>query len=104
MLTVQLVKESLILSTDILTVDAKLFEQILTPDISEEEQYHNRLQRASEHSIGYVVMPGGRGTTVWILVLEDGQFWRWGGCSGEYYDSFVEEHQWLTDLPQLFLT
>ena len=99
----QLVNESLILGTDILTVDAELFQQILTPDISEEAQYHDRLQRATDNAIGYVVTPAGRGTTVWILVLEDGRFWRWGGFSGEYYETYIEEHKWLADLPQLFL-
>jgi len=99
----QLVRESLILGTDILTVDAELFQQILTPDISEEAQYHDRLQRATDNAIGYVVTPAGRGTTVWILVLEDGRFWRWGGFSGEYYETYIEEHKWLADLPQLFL-
>ena len=59
----QLVNESLILGTDILTVDAELFQQILTPDISEEAQYHDRLQRATDNAIGYVVTPAGRGGT-----------------------------------------
>jgi len=99
---IQMVKEGLLLSTDILTVDAGLFQQILAPEIGE-DQYEKRLERARDHAIGYAVTPIYKGTTIWIVVLEDDRFWRWAVCTGEYYDAFIEEHEWLADLPQLFL-
>ena len=99
---IQMVKEGLLLSTDILTADAELFWQIRMPTITE-EQFSERLERAKDHAIGYVVTRIHRGTTVWLVVLEDNQFWRWAICGADYYDEYVKEHEWLTDLSQLFL-
>jgi len=94
------------LLTKLLTLDAGIFEQIRAPSIPDAEGYNDRIARAELGAIGYVVATAQawKGTQIWLIVQEDGDLWRWGLFDAELYDAARDEHEWLRDVPQIFLT
>lgn len=96
------------LSGYIRTLEAELFAQIRRPSIPNEAEYDKRLARARAAAVGYVVAPDyeGRGApdAIWLIVHEGGQLWRWAIVEAQFYDDACEEHEWLADVPQVFLT
>ena len=103
MTTVQLVTETLALSTNVLTLDAALFWQIRPPAIDTDEERLTRLDRAAQHSIGYAVAPLHGAPVIWLIVLENDQLWRWAITPLEGYDAATQEYPWLAEIPQVFL-
>jgi len=83
---------------ELLTLDTGIFRQIRAPTINAEE-YNDRIARAETGTVGYVVDDPG----VCLIIEEDGDLWRWKLCDAELYEAAREEHQWLRDVPQIFL-
>lgn len=86
-----------------MTLDAGIFYQLRAPSIMDGEEYESRLLRAEASAIGYVVAPDYGINTIWLIVLEDDSLWRWSLVFAADYDAACAEHEWLADVPQLFL-
>ena len=100
MTTAQLIKESLALDIDIMTLDVGLFSQIMAPTIETEEDYASRILDAEAYCIGYAVAKA----AVWLIVLQDDRLWKWALCSDTVFHVVLTEHEWLTNVSQVFLT
>lgn len=100
---VSVIKETQALSLNVLTLDAGVFYQLRAPSIVDGEEYKSRLLRAETAAIGYVVAPEYGINTIWLIVLEDGSLWRWSLVFAADYDAACAEHEWLADVPQIFL-
>lgn len=89
-----------------MTLDAGIFYQMRVPSFTEDFEYDDRLARAQAAAIGYVVAPDyqvGGVNSVWLIVLEDDNLWRWSLIEAGFYDVACEDHVWLAEVPQLFL-
>ena len=104
MTTAQLIKETLALGVDVPTLDAGLFKQIIAPTIESEADHASRLLDAEAYSIGFTVAPQVNRATVWLIVLQDGRLWKWALCSDTVFHVVLTEHEWLTNVSQVFLT
>lgn len=85
------------------TLDAGIFYQLRAPSIMDGEGYESRLLRAEASAIGYVVAPDYGINTIWLIVQEDDNLWRWSLVFAADYDAACAEHEWLAEVPQLFL-
>lgn len=85
------------------TLEAGLFYQLRAPSIMDGEEYESRLLRAEAAALGYVVAPDYGINTIWLIIAEDDSLWRWSLVFAADYDAACEEHEWLADVPQLFL-
>ena len=104
MTTAQLIKDSIALDVDIMTLDAGLFQQIIAPTIETEQDYADRIRDAEDYCIGYAVAPQAGRATVWLIVLQDGRLWKWALILPEVFHVALTEHEWLTNVSQVFLT
>ena len=95
----------LLLTEKLLTMDAGIFAQIRAPSITDAAGYNDHIARAEAGAIGYAVTPAKawKGTQLWLIVQENGDLWRWGLFDAELYDAAREEHEWLRQVPQIFL-
>jgi len=104
MTTAQLIKETLALGVDVPILDAGLFKQIIAPTIESEADHASRLLDAEAYSIGFAVAPRVNRATVWLIVLQDGRLWKWALCPPDTLHQYMEQYEWLTNVPQVFLT
>lgn len=88
------------------TLEAGIFYQLRVPSFTEDSEYYDRLARAQAAAVGYVVAPDyqiGGINSIWLIILEDDSLWRWSLIEAGFYDVACEEHEWLAEVPQIFL-
>ena len=97
------IKEAEALDLLLLTLDAGIFYQLRAPSIINGDEYESRLLRAETAAIGYVVAPDCGINTIWLIILEDDSLWRWSLVFAADFDTACAEHEWLAEVPQIFL-
>lgn len=90
-----------LLKLEVLTLDRQLFEQIVEPEVAEESQ----AVEAQENGFAIIIeVSESPVSLVWLLVKGKHRWWRWNVCYGYELGQALQEHPWLAQLPQIYLT